>query len=72
LQLFTGRNLAAHFVEEVFEEDHLVLCLLSFRCLDLIRYPATICSKWLEQFNPYFAGSRVTRSLTCCSTAARE
>jgi len=34
LQLFADRNLAADFVKEVFEEGHLVLCLLRFRCLD--------------------------------------
>jgi hypothetical protein len=32
--LFPDWNLASHFVEEVFEEDHLVPRLLSFRCVD--------------------------------------
>jgi hypothetical protein len=34
LHLLAYRNLAPQFVGEVFEEDHLILRLLSFRCLD--------------------------------------
>jgi hypothetical protein len=34
LQLLADRDLASQFVEEVFEEDHLVLRLLCFRSLD--------------------------------------
>ena len=34
LQLLVDGNLASQFVGEVFEEDHLVLRLLSFRCVD--------------------------------------
>ncbi len=34
LQLLAGGNLASQFAGEVFEEDHLVLRLLSSRCVD--------------------------------------
>ena len=34
MQLFADRNLAPHFVEEVFEENYVVLRPLPFRCLD--------------------------------------
>jgi len=34
LQLLADRNLASQLIGEVFEEDHVVLRLLSFGCLD--------------------------------------
>jgi hypothetical protein len=44
LHLLAYRNLASHFIKEVFEEDHLVLRLLSFRWSTGISAAMRLCS----------------------------
>jgi hypothetical protein len=54
LQLLDDWNLASQFVGEVFEEDHVVLRLLRFRCLDwYCRGDAfTVCQPLIQSWYP--------------------